>query len=151
MTADPSGAFRFRVEERIECGVSHQVTYRSHTDNLLEVPIPLEHAINADAVAAYEAARADVERAGGKWDGDKVRAVVPLQACLDVLAAPTAVSDFFSTATGQRGTCRGGGHGQYAAREGWRTGAAPRLTPAEHTSSDALAAVVRTLQDRHSR
>ena len=139
MTADPSGAFRFRVEERIECGVSHQVTYRSHTDNLLEVPIPLEHAINADAVAAYEAARADVERAGGKWDGDKVRAVVPLQACLDVLA------------TGQRGTCRGGGHGQYAAREGWRTGAAPRLTPAEHTSSDALAAVVRTLQDRHSR
>jgi hypothetical protein len=35
-----------------------------------------------------------------------VRPLVPLRACLDALAAPEALTDFLSTATGQRGTVR---------------------------------------------
>ena len=45
-----------------------------------------------------------VEATGAKWEGEKVRPKVPLRACLDALGAPDSLADFFSTATGQRGT-----------------------------------------------
>lgn len=51
-------------------------------------------------------AKRAVEAAGGKWDGDKVRPIVPLAACFEAFAESETVPDFFSTATGQRGTRR---------------------------------------------
>ena len=51
---DPSNVFKFRLQERIQCGVSGQVAYRNHTDSFLDVPIPLERASNLAQVADYE-------------------------------------------------------------------------------------------------
>jgi len=51
---DPSAAFKFRVESRVQCGVTGKVAYHQHVDSLLPLTIPLERATNLAEVAAYE-------------------------------------------------------------------------------------------------
>jgi ubiquitin carboxyl-terminal hydrolase 5/13 len=63
---DASRAFRFQVQERIQCGASGKVKYTARSDNVLSLPIPLEKATNQEEVADYERRKAEKEAAGEK-------------------------------------------------------------------------------------
>ena len=43
---DPTRAFSFLLEERIECSSSHHVRYTESEENALTIPIPIEKAYN---------------------------------------------------------------------------------------------------------
>lgn len=43
---NPSGVFRFIVEERVQCCQSQKVRYSQRVDYLMQLPVPLEAAIN---------------------------------------------------------------------------------------------------------
>ena len=45
-SSNPCDSFKFEVEERIQCVQSKQVRYKSITDYLLALPIPMEAATN---------------------------------------------------------------------------------------------------------
>ena len=56
----------------------------SRTEDYLPLAIPMEAATNAQEVKDYEEKKAKVEAEGGKMkDEEKVRAIIPFQACLD--------------------------------------------------------------------
>lgn len=63
---DPARAFRFQVQERIVCGASGRVRRTARSDNVLSLQIPLDRAVNADEVAAYQQRKAAKEAAGEK-------------------------------------------------------------------------------------
>ncbi|GAM26295.1 hypothetical protein SAMD00019534_094700 [Acytostelium subglobosum LB1] len=98
---DPTKAFTYVLEERIQCGVSNKVKYTRRVENVLSLAVPLEAATNKEAVAHYQAL---VVANGGKppADIDEVRPIIPLQACLDAFAESFKVADFYSTAINQR-------------------------------------------------
>jgi ubiquitin carboxyl-terminal hydrolase 5/13 len=97
---DPSAAFQFKIEERVQCSQSNKVKYSYRPDNILSLSIPLHKAINKEEVAAFETMQKAAEQKGQKLDKDVavVRPIVPLAACLEDFAAAELVSDFYSTA-----------------------------------------------------
>lgn len=78
-----------RVEERVECSVTHQVKYSTRLDNSLSLPIATERAANAAEYAAYESALRDKRARGEAVDprAPAVRPIVTLQACACLLAS----------------------------------------------------------------
>ncbi|XP_043203886.1 ubiquitin carboxyl-terminal hydrolase 5-like [Amphibalanus amphitrite] len=93
---DPTDAFKFRVEERIECTGSHKVKYSDRTEYFLSLQIPMEAATNKEAVHEYEARKAAA--APGDDIGPVVRARVPFEALLEAFREPRRVEQFYSTA-----------------------------------------------------
>lgn len=92
---DPSLCFRFRVEERIQCGASGRVKYIQRTDNMLSLPIPLDAAVNKEEMVSLEEKNKKVGEVG---DAEAVRPRVPLQACLNAFSSPEEISGFYSSA-----------------------------------------------------
>jgi ubiquitin carboxyl-terminal hydrolase 5/13 len=128
---DATGVFKFKVEERVQCGSSGQVKYLDRLDNVLSVPVPLEQAINKAEYEEYdrkvkkeeEEKKKQREELGlPKSEGninDKimtdykkdtgaaekpVRPRVPMRACLEAVASPELVESFYSTAIKGRTT-----------------------------------------------
>jgi len=98
---DPSLAFKFTVQDRLQCQVSHKVSYKTREDNILSLPVPLEAAVNSADVADFAKLSAD-EVSKIPWE-QRVRPIVSLESCLKALAADEFLPDFFSSATGQKG------------------------------------------------
>ncbi|XP_063233361.1 ubiquitin carboxyl-terminal hydrolase 5 [Bacillus rossius redtenbacheri] len=97
--SNPSECFKFRVEDRFQCGESKKVKYTYRTEYSLPLPIPLEAAVNKDEVAAYEkSAEKDRERV--------VRPRVTLASCLEVFSRADVVEQFYSTAINGKTTAR---------------------------------------------
>ncbi|EFA83032.1 deubiquitinating enzyme [Heterostelium album PN500] len=96
---DPTKAFTYVLEERIECGSSGKVKYTNRIENVLSLGIPMEAVTNKEEVQIYESL---VASNGGKPPAgqEEIRPIVPLQACLDNFAESYKVSDFMSTAIG---------------------------------------------------
>lgn len=63
---NPALAFRFRVEDRFECGDSGMVKYAERDECCASLGVPLQVASNLDEVRAYEARLADAEASGVK-------------------------------------------------------------------------------------
>ena len=99
---DPTDAFKFRVEERMECSGSHKVKYSERTDFFLSLQIPMEAATNKEAVREYEARKAAAGAAPGSDAGPVVRARVPFEAILESFREPRRVEQFYSTALGAK-------------------------------------------------
>lgn len=56
----------------------------SRVEDYLPLPIPMSAAINSEEVKEYEEKKAKVEAEGGRMkDDEKVRSIIPFQACLD--------------------------------------------------------------------
>lgn len=51
---NPVNAFKFQVEDRIECMQSHQVAYKRRDEYCLSLPISKDLAINKPKLAEYE-------------------------------------------------------------------------------------------------
>ncbi|RLN71279.1 hypothetical protein BBJ28_00015097 [Nothophytophthora sp. Chile5] len=107
--------FKFRLEDRVQCLVSKKVKYVTRDDSLLQVQIPLEAAINATQVSAYQVLEqkrqrlddgedkkqdADKSKSGGE---ERVVPIVPFEACIEKTLAPELIEDFLSSATGKKG------------------------------------------------
>ena len=99
----PAETFRFQVEERLQCLSSGQVRYTYRPEYHLPVPVPLETATNLDEVKAYEERKKAAEASGGKPE-EVVRPRVTLQSCLEALARPEEVQNFYSSAIGAKTT-----------------------------------------------
>ncbi|KAL6062058.1 Ubiquitin carboxyl-terminal hydrolase 5 [Balamuthia mandrillaris] len=100
---DPSLAFKFSVEERIECSQSHKVKYTYRDDNVLSLPIPLDKMTNKAEWEAFEEKRKSLKEGEKLPKGEEiVRPKVPLEACLEEATAPELVHGFYSTAINAR-------------------------------------------------
>ncbi|KAJ8268363.1 hypothetical protein COCON_G00135350 [Conger conger] len=94
---NPSEAFRFLVEERIVCQQSNKVKYTQRVDYIVQLPVPMEQATNADELQEVEQKRQEAEAAGVP-PPPTPRAYIPFDACLDALSEPETLVDFWSSA-----------------------------------------------------
>lgn len=80
---DPADRLMFEVERRVECGSSGKVKYLPRVEDYLPLPIDLDDAVNKETVAAYEKLKKEKEEKGERVEEkDKVRAKIPIEACL---------------------------------------------------------------------
>ncbi|KAG7456899.1 hypothetical protein MATL_G00240820 [Megalops atlanticus] len=94
---NPSDAFRFLVEERVQCCQSRKVRYTQRVDYCMRLPAPLEAATNKEELIAYEEKRREAEE-NLTAPPEPVRAKIPFTACLQAFTEPENVSDFWSSA-----------------------------------------------------
>eukprot|EP00064_Thunnus_orientalis_P007847 superscaffoldBa00000894_g7869 len=94
---NPSDAFRFLVEERIQCCQTRRVRYTQRVDYCIQLPAPIEAATNREELLAYEAKRKDAEE-NMRAPPEPVRARIPFTACLQAFTEPENVPDFWSSA-----------------------------------------------------
>ncbi|KAI4829450.1 hypothetical protein KUCAC02_023490 [Chaenocephalus aceratus] len=94
---NPSDAFRFLVEERIQCCQSRRVRYNQRVDYCIQLPAPFEAATNREELLAYGAKRREAEE-NMRAPPEPVRARIPFTACLQAFTEPDNVPDFWSSA-----------------------------------------------------
>ncbi|TKS74648.1 Ubiquitin carboxyl-terminal hydrolase 13 [Collichthys lucidus] len=94
---NPSDAFRFLVEERIQCCQSRRVRYTQRVDYCIQLPAPIEAATNREELLAYEVKRKEAED-NMRAPPEPVRARIPFTACLQAFTEPENVPDFWSSA-----------------------------------------------------
>jgi len=96
---DPTSGFKFKVEERLECGKSGKVKYTHRYDNTLQLRIPMEKVINQREFAEFEKIKKEKEEKGEKvQEKDTVRPEVNFEDCLKTVAEMERVDGFYSTA-----------------------------------------------------
>lgn len=96
---NPGDAFKFKIEDRVECGSSGKVKYAYRDEWCLPLNIPLQAVTNVDEVHAYETRRFEAEKNGEKLPPeDIVRPKIPLKACFDKFSETETVEQFFSSA-----------------------------------------------------
>lgn len=101
--SNPADCFKFKVEERYQCGGSAKVKYTHRPEYLLPLPIPLKAAVNQEEVAAFEAKKKELEAKGQKMDSNSiVRPRIKLSSCLEMFTQPEIVEQFYSTALNQK-------------------------------------------------
>eukprot|EP01127_Copromyxa_protea_P001634 TRINITY_DN11594_c0_g1_i1.p1 TRINITY_DN11594_c0_g1~~TRINITY_DN11594_c0_g1_i1.p1 ORF type:complete len:802 (-),score=245.62 TRINITY_DN11594_c0_g1_i1:36-2441(-) len=114
--SDPTKIFDFSLEERIQCGITECVGYKSQKEKILSLPIPLEAATNTAEFEEYtkkEAAKSEEEkkeeekarRAAGIHEPEPVRPIVPLSACINSFFAAEMVQGWYSSAAKQNTHC----------------------------------------------
>ncbi|XP_078729533.1 ubiquitin carboxyl-terminal hydrolase 5-like isoform X1 [Lampetra fluviatilis] len=94
---NPTEAFRFLVEERIQCQRSQRVKYTQRIDYIVQLPVPMEVAANKGELEEYECRRRESE-ASGCPAPELVRAHVPFSECLRAFSEPESLDDFWSSA-----------------------------------------------------
>ncbi|XP_012057179.1 PREDICTED: ubiquitin carboxyl-terminal hydrolase 5 [Atta cephalotes] len=99
----PTECFKFKVEERYQCGKSNKVKYTNRPEYILPLPIPLEAAVNKDEVAAYEAQKKEAKAKGQKLDSNNpVRPRIKLSSCLESFSRTEIVEQFYSSALNEK-------------------------------------------------
>lgn len=97
------------MEERVQCGTTNAVAYKTQREKLLSVPIPVEAAVNLKEVEEYNqqmAAKSEEQKkeeererkATGTPEPEPVRPLVPLTACINALCAPEVIQGWYSAA-----------------------------------------------------
>ncbi|XP_077440105.1 ubiquitin carboxyl-terminal hydrolase 13 isoform X2 [Vanacampus margaritifer] len=94
---NPSDAFRFLVEERVQCCQTRRVRYTQRVDYCIQLPAPIEAATNREELLSYEAKRREAEE-NMRTPPEPVRARIPFTACLQAFTEPENVPDFWSSA-----------------------------------------------------
>ncbi|PSC74028.1 ubiquitin carboxyl-terminal hydrolase 5 isoform X1 [Micractinium conductrix] len=101
--------FKLGVEDRVECGETHRVSYRRESTPCLRLEIPREAATNREDVEAYkerQAQRLQLKEQGASdaaagQEEEPVSLRVPFNACLERFAAEALVDDYQSAAAGK--------------------------------------------------
>jgi ubiquitin carboxyl-terminal hydrolase 5/13 len=102
--------FEYEMEERYQCQVTNQVKYiagKQTMTNILELPIPLEEAINQQEVTQFHERKRKLEETnsssslshegivgmapGGGGSDEEVRLIVPFHSCLNAFFAPSLI------------------------------------------------------------
>jgi len=101
---NPFDAFKFQVEERIECAQSRYVKYTSRDEYCLPLPIKKSLATNNSQVDEYEARKLAASAEGKKLDlSDIVRPEINFIDCLKMFCERETIYDFYSTAVKAKG------------------------------------------------
>ncbi|CAK4095482.1 unnamed protein product [Aphanomyces euteiches] len=95
-----SKLFSFSFEDRLECVTSQKVKYVSREDNVLQLNIPLEAAINAQEVQEFKRQKLENSDTSQR---KPVVADVPFEACLQEAFSTELIDGFYSTALGRKG------------------------------------------------
>ncbi|CAH8862965.1 unnamed protein product [Trichobilharzia szidati] len=96
----PSSVMRFGVEERLQCGLTKKVSYKTEHEWILSVPVPMEAVKNQKEIDAYEKRRIEAELNGIRLPPeDVVRPVIPMEACLSAWAETEQIADFKTPAS----------------------------------------------------
>ncbi|XP_029694493.1 ubiquitin carboxyl-terminal hydrolase 5 isoform X1 [Takifugu rubripes] len=90
---NPSEAFRFLVEEKIVCQQSQKAKYTQRVDYIIQLPVPMDQATNAE-----ELQEAERRRDEGDASAPTVRAQIPFTACMAAHSEPEILTDFWSSA-----------------------------------------------------
>uniref|UniRef100_A0A674AT30 Ubiquitin carboxyl-terminal hydrolase n=2 Tax=Salmo trutta TaxID=8032 RepID=A0A674AT30_SALTR len=93
---NPNDAFRYLVEERVQCCQTQKVRYTQKVDYLMQLPAPIEAASNREELIAYETKRNEAEE-NMRAPPEPVRARIPFTACLQAFTEPENVPDFWSS------------------------------------------------------
>uniref|UniRef100_A0A8C5PHV7 Ubiquitin carboxyl-terminal hydrolase n=1 Tax=Leptobrachium leishanense TaxID=445787 RepID=A0A8C5PHV7_9ANUR len=96
-SSNPNEVFRFLVEEKIKCLVSQKVKYTQRVEYILQLPVPMEAALNKEELSVYEQNRLQAEQEH-RPPPELVRARIPFTSCLEAFAAPEQLDEFWSTA-----------------------------------------------------
>ncbi|XP_077453742.1 ubiquitin carboxyl-terminal hydrolase 5 isoform X1 [Stigmatopora argus] len=96
---NPSEAFRFLVEEKIVCQQSQKAKYTQRVDYIIQLPVPMDQAINTDELQEVER-----QRENGDSTVSAVRAQIPFSVCLAALSEPELLTDFWSSAVQSKTT-----------------------------------------------
>ncbi|XP_053306196.1 ubiquitin carboxyl-terminal hydrolase 5 isoform X3 [Spea bombifrons] len=102
-SSNPNEVFRFLVEEKIKCLVSQKVKYTQRVEYILQLPVPMEAALNKEELSIYEQSRLQAEQEH-RPPPELVRARIPFSACLDAFAAPEQLDEFWSSALQAKST-----------------------------------------------
>ncbi|CAI9574449.1 unnamed protein product [Staurois parvus] len=102
-STNPNEVFRFLVEEKIKCLASQKVKYTQRVEYILQLPVPMEAALNKEELAAYEQARLQAEQ-DHRPPPELVRARIPFTSCLEAFAAPEQLDEFWSAALQAKST-----------------------------------------------
>ncbi|XP_019864761.2 ubiquitin carboxyl-terminal hydrolase 5 isoform X1 [Aethina tumida] len=104
---NPGECFKFKVEERFQCGSTKKVKYLERSELILPLMIPLEAAINKEEVAAYEAKKAEAEVSGKRLEPESlVRPKIKFFSCLESFSESEVINNFYSSAAGQNVVAR---------------------------------------------
>ncbi|XP_061803745.1 ubiquitin carboxyl-terminal hydrolase 5 isoform X4 [Nerophis lumbriciformis] len=90
---NPSEAFRFLLEDRIVCQQSQKAKYTQRVDYIIQLPVPMDQAINTDELQEVER-----RRENGDSSVSPVRAQIPFATCMAALTEPELLTDFWSSA-----------------------------------------------------
>ncbi|XP_077323229.1 ubiquitin carboxyl-terminal hydrolase 5 isoform X4 [Lithobates pipiens] len=96
-SSNPNEVFRFLVEEKIKCLASQKVKYTQRVEYILQLPVPMEAALNKEELSAYEQAKLQAEQ-DHRPPPELVRARIPFTCCLQAFAAPEQLDEFWSAA-----------------------------------------------------
>ncbi|KDO30848.1 hypothetical protein SPRG_04749 [Saprolegnia parasitica CBS 223.65] len=97
-----SSLFDFTFEDRLECLGSRKVKYVTRHDNVLQLQIPLDAAVNESEVQENKRQRlASIE--SEEVPQKQIVADVPFASCLDMTFASEIIDGFFSPALGKKG------------------------------------------------
>ncbi|NIG58528.1 Ubiquitin carboxyl-terminal hydrolase 5 [Pontoporia blainvillei] len=94
---NPNEVFRFLVEEKIKCLATEKVKYTQRVDYIMQLPVPMDAALNKEELLEYEEKKRQAEEEKLPLP-ELVRAQVPFSSCLEAYGAPEQVDDFWSTA-----------------------------------------------------
>ncbi|KAM4636510.1 ubiquitin carboxyl-terminal hydrolase 5 isoform 1-T1 [Discoglossus pictus] len=102
-SSNPNEVFRFLVEEKIKCLVSQKVKYTQRVEYMLQLPVPMEAALNKEELSVYEQCRLQAEQEQRPLP-ELVRARIPFTSCLEAFAAPEHLDEFWSSALQAKST-----------------------------------------------
>ncbi|GFR49487.1 hypothetical protein Agub_g11426 [Astrephomene gubernaculifera] len=102
--------FRLSLEDRLQCGESGAVSYRTTPSALLMLQVPLEAAVNSEAVASYRDRQAKRQRLREQQAQAYIGAA-PDATTTTAAAATAATPGDTNTATGPAAAAVGGGGG----------------------------------------
>lgn len=104
---NPGECFKFKVEERYQCGASKKVKYVIRSDLMLSLMIPMDFATNKEEVAAYEARKAEAEAQGKRLEPELlVRPKIKFFSCLESFMQSEVINNFYSSAVSDNVTAR---------------------------------------------
>jgi len=93
-------SLQFKVEDRLECGSSNQVSYSNRVEDYLPLPIPLEKATNEEEFQKYEARKQEADAKGVKLSAEEVvRRTIPFHACLERFCSDEIIEGYLSPVT----------------------------------------------------
>jgi ubiquitin carboxyl-terminal hydrolase 5/13 len=81
------------------------VRYSQRLDTVWALPVPLETAVNKEAVEAWEIKKKEMEDKKERIKAeDIVRPIIPMASCIAAFASPEVIDEFYSTALQTKST-----------------------------------------------
>jgi len=93
-------SLQFKVEDRLECGATKQVSYSSRIEDYMPLTIPVDMATNEVDYQAFEVRKREAEAKGLRLEPEEtVRRIIPFEACLQQFCSDEIIDGYLSPVT----------------------------------------------------